>query len=176
LPLFLTDNRGVSEGLAKLLVGFFGAGMAASVLSVGRIGDRHGHLKTIRGLVAIGAVITVSVVYVPWFPLIGVIVFFAGAVLAPAYPLSIALQSVIAEPRDYNRSNALLNVSYGLGTLLGPLVSAYVYHEYSKGPNGTKVPLGGELLFWQLAVLWVVVLLVTSVFRRDDPSFRPRRR
>ena len=91
------------------------------------------------------------------------------------YPLSIALQSLIAEPRDYNRSNALLNVSYALGTLAGPLICGYLYVTYSVGPNGTKVPLGGELLFWQLAALWLLVLLATSVFRGDDPSLRRRR-
>lgn len=172
LPLFLIDHRGVAEGPTKLLVAFFAAGMAASVVVFGRIGDRHGHLKTIRALVAVGSVITVSVVYLPWFPVVAVVVFLAGAVLAPVYPLSIALQSLIVEPRDYNRSNALLNVSYALGTLAGPLICGYLYVTYSEGPNGTKVPFGGELLFWQLAALWALVLVATTAFRRDDPSLR----
>jgi MFS family permease len=172
LPLFLIDHRGVAEGPTKLLVAFFAAGMAASVVVFGRIGDRHGHLKTIRALVAVGTVITASMVYLPWFPVVAVVVFLAGAVLAPVYPLSIALQSLIAEPRDYNRSNALLNVSYALGTLAGPLICGYLYVTYSEGPNGTKVPLGGELLFWQLAALWALVLVATTVFRSDDPSQR----
>lgn len=176
LPLFLIDHRGVAEGPTKLLVAFFAAGMAVSVVIFGRIGDRHGHLKTIRALVAVGAVITVSVVYLPWFPVVAAVVFLAGAVLAPVYPLSIALQSLIAEPRDYNRSNALLNVSYALGTLAGPLICGYLYVTFSAGPNGTKVPLGGELLFWQLAALWALVLVATTVFRRDDPSLRRRGR
>ncbi len=175
LPLFLIDHRGVPEGQTKLLVAFFATGMAATVVFFGRIGDRHGHLKTIRALVAVGTAITVSVVYLPWFPVVAGVVFLAGAVLAPVYPLSIALQSLIAHPRDYNRSNALLNVSYALGTLAGPLICGYLYTEYSKGPGGTKVPFGGELLFWQLAALWALVLVTTLVFRRDDPSLRRRR-
>ncbi len=175
LPLFLIDHRGVAEGPTKLLVAFFAAGMALTVVFVGRLGDRHGHLKTIRVLVAFGAAITVSVVYLPWFPVVAVVVFLAGGVLAPVYPLSIALQSIIAEPRDYNRSNALLNVSYALGTLAGPLICGYLYDTYSRGPNGTKVPFGGELLFWQLAALWALVFVMTLAFRRDDPSLRRRR-
>jgi len=175
LPLFLIDHRGVAEGPTKLLVAFFSAGMALTVVFIGRLGDRHGHLKTIRALVAIGAVITVSVVYLPWFPAVAVVVFLAGGALAPVYPLSIALQSIIAEPRDYNRSNALLNVSYALGTLAGPLICGYLYDTYSRGPNGTKLPFGGELLFWQLAVLWGLVFVMTLAFRRDDPSLRGRR-
>ena len=175
LPLFLIDHRGMAEGPTKLLVAFFAAGMALTVVFMGRLGDRHGHLKTIRVLVALGAAITVSVVYLPWFPIVAAVVFLAGGVLAPVYPLSIALQSIIAEPRDYNRSNALLNVSYALGTLGGPLICGYLYDTYSRGPNGTKVPFGGELLFWQLAALWALVFVMTLAFRRDDPSLRRRR-
>lgn len=175
LPLFLIDHRGVAVGPTKLLVAFFAAGMALTVVFMGRLGDRHGHLKTIRVLVAFGAVITVSVVYLPLFPVVAAMVFLAGGALAPVYPLSIALQSIIAEPRDYNRSNALLNVSYALGTLAGPLICGYLYDTYSRGPDGTKVPFGGELLFWQLAALWALVFVMTLVFRRDDPSLRRRR-
>ncbi len=176
LPLFLIDHRGVDEGPTKLLVAFFAAGMALTVVFFGRVGDRHGHLKTIRVLVGLGALITVSVVYIPYFPIVAAVVFLAGAVLAPVYPLSLALQSLIAEPRDYNRSNALLNVSYALGTLAGPLLCGYLYDTYSRGPNGTKVPFGGELLFWQLGALWAAVFIATTIFRRDDPSLRRKRR
>ena len=175
LPLFLIDHRGVAEGPTKLLVAFFAAGMALTVVFFGRIGDRHGHLRTIRWLVATGAFITVSVVYIPLFPVVAVMVFLAGAALAPVYPLSIALQSIIAEPRDYNRSNALLNVSYALGTLAGPLICGYLYTTYSTDDSGAKVPFGGELLFWQLAALWLAVLATTLLFRKDDPSLRRRR-
>ena len=176
LPLFLIDHRGVPETQTKLLVAFFASGMAATVVFFGRIGDRHGHLKTIRVLVAVGAAITVSVVYLPWFPIVATMVFLAGAVLAPVYPLSIALQSLIADSRDYNRSNALLNVSYALGTLAGPLICGYLYATYSKDELGLPSPFGGELLFWQLAALWALVFVMTLVFRRDDPSLRRRKR
>lgn len=176
LPLFLIDHRGVPETQTKLLVAFFASGMAATVVFFGRIGDRHGHLKTIRVLVAVGAAITVSVVYLPWFPVVAVMVFLAGAALAPVYPLSIALQSLIVRPRDYNRSNALLNVSYALGTLGGPLICGYLYATYSKDDLGLPSPFGGELLFWQLSALWAAVWITTMLFRRDDPSLRKRKR
>jgi hypothetical protein len=54
LPLFLIDHRGVADGPTKLLVAFFAIGDG------GERGDRrahrrpHGHLKTIRVLVAVG--------------------------------------------------------------------------------------------------------------------------
>ncbi|WAS98286.1 MFS transporter [Nannocystis punicea] len=105
--------------------------------------------------------LTASLVYLPTLALVAVAVLLAGASLAPIWPMSLALQSLIVDPRDFSRSNALLNGSYGLGTLAGPLVSGYLFKHY-----------GGETMFLHIAVLWAVALFATLAFRRDDPSFR----
>lgn len=161
LPLFLIEMRQVPKEDTSLLVASFSVGMAASVVFVGRLGDRYGHLKTVRTLVALGVVLTASLVYLPTFGLVAIAVLLAGASLAPIWPMSLALQSLIVNPRDYSRSNALLNGSYGLGTLAGPLMSGYLFKHY-----------GGETMFLHIAVLWALALLATLAFRRDDPSFR----
>ncbi|MBZ5709058.1 MFS transporter [Nannocystis pusilla] len=161
LPLFLIESRAVPKEDTSLLVASFSIGMAASVVFVGRLGDRFGHLKTVRTLVALGVVLTASLVYLPTYAMVAVAVLFAGASLAPIWPMSLALQSLIVDPRDYSRSNALLNGSYGLGTLAGPLVSGYLFKHH-----------GGETMFLHIAVLWALALLATLAFRRDDPSFR----
>jgi predicted MFS family arabinose efflux permease len=161
LPLFLINSRGVKEEDTVFLVAFFSIGMAASVVFVGRLGDRYGHLKTVRSLVGLGVVLTASLVYLPTLWLVAIAVLLAGASLAPIWPMSLALQSLIVDPRDFSRSNALLNGSYGLGTLAGPLVSGFLFKHY-----------GGETMFLHIAVLWALALLATLAFRRDDPSFR----
>jgi len=163
LPLFLIDERHIPEDATKLMVAYFSAGMVVCVVFAGHMGDRIGHLKMMRVLVGIGVLITASVVYLPSYPLIAAAVFIAGGALAPLWPLGLALQSLIVEPRDYNRSNALLNASYAVGTLAGPLISGFIKRAY-----------GGEVMFLHLAGLWMVVLLMTLVFRRDDPSLRRR--
>ncbi|MDC0673855.1 MFS transporter [Nannocystis radixulma] len=161
LPLFLINVREVKEEDTGLLVASFSIGMAASVVFVGRLGDRYGHLKTVRTLVGLGVVLTASLVYLPTYALVAVAVLLAGASLAPIWPMSLALQSLIVDPRDYSRSNALLNGSYGLGTLVGPLVSGYLFKHH-----------GGETMFLHIAGLWALALVATLAFRRDDPSFR----
>ncbi len=165
LPLFLIEERGIAADETKLMVAFFSIGMVVCVGFVGHLGDRIGHLKMMRVLLTIGALITASVVLLPSYPLIAAAVFVAGGALAPLWPLGLALQSLIVDPRDYNRSNALLNASYALGTLAGPIISGFLKRAY-----------GGEFMFLHLAALWLVVLGLTIVFRRDDPSLRPRRR
>jgi MFS family permease len=161
LPLFLIESRHVPKEDTSLLVASFSVGMAASVVFVGRFGDKFGHLKTVRTLVALGVLLTGSLVYLPTFGLVAVAVLLAGGALAPIWPLSLALQSLIVDPRDYSRTNALINGSYGLGTLAGPLMSGYLFKHH-----------GGETMFLHIAVLWAVALLATIAFRRDDPSFR----
>lgn len=161
LPLFLIEARGVPKEDTSLLVGCFAVGMAASVVFVGRFGDRAGHLRTVRGLVALGVVLTALLAASPTYGLVALVVLLAGASLAPIWPLSLALQSLIAAPRDYSRSNALLNGSYGLGTLAGPLVSGYILKHY-----------GGEAMFLHIAALWAAAMIAMVVFRGDDPSAR----
>lgn len=165
LPLFLIEERNIGADETKLMVAFFSIGMVVCVGFVGHLGDRVGHLKIMRVLVTIGALITASVVFLPSYPLIAAAVFIAGGALAPLWPLGLALQSLIVDPRDYNRSNALLNASYAIGTLAGPIISGFLKRAY-----------GGEAMFLHLAALWLVVLGTTIVFRRDDPSLRTRRR
>jgi len=164
LPLFLIEERGIAADETKLMVAFFSIGMVVCVGFVGHLGDRVGHLKIMRLLVTIGALITASVVFLPSYPLIAAAVFVAGGALAPLWPLGLALQSLIVDPRDYNRSNALLNASYAVGTLAGPIISGLLKRAY-----------GGELMFLHLAALWLLVLGATIAFRRDDPSLRKRR-
>lgn len=165
LPLFLIEERNIAADETKLMVAFFSIGMVVCVGFVGHLGDRVGHLKIMRVLVTIGALITASVVFLPSYALIAAAVFIAGGALAPLWPLGLALQSLIVDPRDYNRSNALLNASYAIGTLAGPIVSGLLKRAY-----------GGEVMFLHLAALWLVVLGTTIAFRRDDPSLRERKR
>jgi MFS family permease len=165
LPLFLIEERNIGADETKLMVAFFSIGMVVCVGFVGHLGDRVGHLKIMRVLVAIGALITASVVFLPSYALIAAAVFIAGGALAPLWPLGLALQSLIVDPRDYNRSNALLNASYAIGTLAGPIISGFLKRAY-----------GGELMFLHLAALWLLVLGATIAFRRDDPSLRKRKR
>lgn len=62
LPLFLIEERNIGADETKLMVAFFSIGMVICVGFVGHLGDRVGHLKIMRVLVTIGALITASVV------------------------------------------------------------------------------------------------------------------
>jgi MFS family permease len=87
------------------------------------------------------------------------VMFFAGGSLASMPPLSLALQGVIAKPSEYAQSNSIFNVFFATGLLLGPLLSGLAFERW-----------GGEKILYLFAALWGAFVLVSWVFRRDDPK------
>jgi predicted MFS family arabinose efflux permease len=86
-------------------------------------------------------------------------VFVAGATLASISPVSLALQGVVTEPRDYDRANAIYNAFYAAGILLGPPVSSVVFARF-----------GGAAMLVHLAVMWALFVAFAQAFAADDPA------
>ena len=167
LPLYLKDSKGVPEKDTILITAFFAGGMLVFSSVAARIGDRFGHLRVISVLASVGIVMILGFVFLSSWPLMCVAIFIAGATLASISPVSLALQGHIADPRDYSRANALYNACYAVGMLLGPPISSLLMQ--SEG--------GGRAMLYHFAAMWTVFVVLTIVFRDDDPSRRkePRR-
>ena len=164
LPLFLIQSKGISEGRTIWIPAFFALGMLLVTNWAGLVGDRIGHLRTMRGLASIGVCTIVGFVYIESYPMMCVAVFVAGATLASISPVSLALQGVSVGPEDYGRATSIYNTFYALGTLLGPKVCALVFER-----------VGGEAMLYHLAGLWTFFVLFSLVFYRDDPAARKGR-
>jgi MFS family permease len=161
LPLYLMEEKGIARDRTFLVPAFFAFGMLAFTVHAGRLGDRFGHLLVMRALGLVGTVVVLGFVALDSYWAMGVVITAAGATLAAISPVSLALQGVIAKPRDYSRSNAIYNVFYASGMLLGPLLSAILYGR-----------AGGGALIGHLAALWACFVAFTVVFARDDPAHR----
>ena len=90
--------------------------------------------------------------------------FVAGATLASISPVSLALQGVVTERRDYDRANGFYNAVYAAGILMGPPVTSVVFAH-----------LGGMAMLLHLAALWAAFVVFAFVYASDDPA-RGRRR
>lgn len=163
LPRYLHVVKHVPEQDTRLVVAFSAAGMLTFSNFAGRLGDRRGHLFVMRLLASVGVLGMFAFVPLSSFPAMALAVFVGGGALASMPPLSLALQGVIAKPSEYTRSNAIFNVFFATGLLLGPLVSGWVFEAW-----------GGEAILYVFAGLWSVFVLVSWVFRDDDPR-RARR-
>lgn len=161
LPLFLMKTKGVTKGQTIIVPAIFSLGMVLFSNVAGRLGDRHGHLRVMRALACVGTVMVLGFVYLESYALMGLAVFVAGATLAAISPVSLALQGVIAAPRDYSRANALYNVCYAAGMLIGPLVAGKIFRVS-----------GGVMMLYHMVALWTAFIVFTIVFAKDDPAAR----
>ena len=163
LPLFLIREKSVPKDKTILITAFFAAGMLVASSLVGRLGDKHGHLRVMRVLGTIGGMMVASFVLLDSFAMMCLAVFIAGATLASISPVSLALQGVVTAKRDLNRANAFYNAAYAAGMLLGPPVSSWLFAKY-----------GGGAMLYHLAGLWAAFVTFTIVFAADDPRHRSR--
>ena len=130
----------------------------------GLLGDRVGHLLTMRGLAIVGGMMVLGFVFLESYFAMGVAVLVAGATLASISPVSLALQGVSLRPEDYGRGTSIYNTFYALGMLVGPKISAGIFESR-----------GGAMMLYHLVALWVGFIVFSAVFYRDDPAAERRR-
>lgn len=159
LPLYLIHEKGISREQTIAVPAFFAAGMLLFSNVAGRLGDRFGHLFLMRILAAIGGAMVLGFVALGSFAPMAVAVFVAGATLASISPVSLALQGVVTEPRDYDRANAVYNAFYAAGILLGPPLSGWIFGRW-----------GGAAMLFHLAAIWGAFVAFAITFAADDPA------
>jgi MFS family permease len=159
LPLYLMSEKNITKPQTILIPAFFAGGMLLFSNFAGRIGDRIGHLAVMRVLSTLGGMMILGFIFLNGFPPMCVAVFIAGATLASLSPLSIALQGIVVEPRDYSRANSIYNALYAAGMLLGPPVSSVIFEKWK-----------GAAMLYHLAAMWAVFVVFTIVFASDDPA------
>ena len=164
LPLYLIEVKHIPRDRTILTTAFFAAGMLLFSNWAGRVGDRVGHLRVMRVLGIIGTTMILSFMWLDSFVLMCAAVFVAGATLASISPVSLALQGVVTRPHEYSRSNAIYNVFYALGMLLGPPISSVVAVRFTS-----------SIMISHLAGLWIVFIFFSVVFANDDPAARRRK-
>lgn len=159
LPLFLMTDKHVSKEDTIYVTACFALGMVLFTNPAGRIGDRFGHLLTMRVLAIVGTLMIASFAWLDSFLLMLVAVFVAGATLASISPMSLALQGLVVPSKDYSRATAIYNAFYAAGMLVGPPISSVLFER-----------LGGAPMLHHLAALWCGFIGFTLLFRRDDPA------
>lgn len=163
LPLYLIQSKGITEGRTIWIPAFFALGMLLFTNLAGLLGDRIGHLLTMRGLAIVGMTMVLGFVFLDSYPWMCIAIAVAGATLASISPVSLALQGVSVRPEDYSRATAIYNTFYALGMLVGPKVTADIFERY-----------GGAVMLYHLAALWAGFVIFSVIFYGDDPAVRAR--
>ena len=161
LPLYLIETKGIAREKTIIFPGLFCLGMLLCSNIVGRIADRVGHLKTVRALSTVGLLAVLGFVFLDSYWVMCFIVFVAGATFASMSPVALALTGVVIKAQDYSRANAIYNMFYASGILLGPPVSSIIFQRH-----------GGIPMLEHLVSLWAVFVVFTMIFINDDPAYR----
>ncbi len=161
LPLFLIAEKHIEKEQTIVIPAFFAGGMLLFSNVAGRFGDRLGHLKVMRGLAVVGLCMILGFVLLDAYAAMCGAVFVAGATLASISPVSLALQGVVCEKRDFSRATSIYNAFYAAGMLIGPPISSLLFQK-----------LGGATMLIHLAGLWLAFVLFTLAFAGDDPASR----
>ncbi|HLM73532.1 MAG TPA: MFS transporter [Polyangiaceae bacterium] len=159
LPLYLMKSKGIAREQTIVLPALFALGMLVFSNPAGRIADRFGRLRVMSALAFVGTLMILGFVYLDSYVVMCAAVIMAGATLAAITPVSLALQGVIVEKRNYSRSNAIYNVFYAAGMLAGPPISSQIIKRY-----------GATEMLFHLAALWAAFVVFTLVFYADDPA------
>jgi MFS family permease len=160
LATYLEVERHVARDDTRLVVAFAAGGSLLLLGNAGRIADRVGHLLVMRSLALVGVIAMLGVIVVEGFGPIAALILVGGGSLLSVPPIALALQGVVARPTEYTRTNGIFNVFFSSGLLLGPLVTGYLRDE------------GGDGIIYLFAGLWSAFVVLSLVFRGDDPRVR----
>ena len=204
LTLYLTGPRDLSAPRAGLVAGVVGVALLVGNFTGGRWGDRHGHRRVLLVASSVGAVVLMSV---PWLPVRAMVVALPlAAYLSAVGQVSTGALTALAMPRGDRRTAVALgraasNAGFVIGPLLGALVVTWSWEAMfvldglavllirvalSRAlpvePPAAPAPPGPGMLRAvlgdrSLVVLLVGVVLVDVVYRQPARSStrRPRR-
>ena len=163
IPRFLVHEKQVPEEYASLVIAFAAGGMLLISNFAARAGDRFGHLFVMRLLAVTGILGMLAFLPLSSFPVMAAVFVVAGGAISSMPPLSLALQGVISTPAEYPRSNAIFNVFFATGLVVGPLVTGHVFARH-----------GGPAIVVLFAGVWAAFAAFSLVFRNDDPRKTPQ--
>ncbi len=125
LTLYLTGPRDLSAPRAGLVAGVVGVALLVGNFTGGRWGDRHGHRRVLLVASSVGAVVLMSV---PWLPVWAMVLALpVAAYLSAVGQVSTGALTALAMPRgDRRTAVALGRAASNAGFVIGPLLGALV--------------------------------------------------
>jgi MFS family permease len=169
LVLFLTSKH-YTDGQATLSLGLYGAGAVAGVLIGGALADRMGARNSTAVSMAGSAVLIASILYLPDYALLLIVVTVVGAVSQIYRPASATLLSTLIGDDQQVMIFALYRFGLNLGTTAAPLIG---YGLYYLGGNHYTLLFYGEALValvYAVLALWALPGKATTASAADDTS------
>lgn len=149
-----TQKIGLSTAEGATLLAALLTGSAISQIPIGRTSDRIDRRIVMVGCGIVGVVSCLAMVaFVGSSPLVlYVIAAFVGSVLFPIYALNVAHANDLARPNEYVEVSSGMMITYGIGTISGPLMVGPVMDRF--GPPSLFVLLAVYFALYAAYAAW----------------------
>jgi MFS family permease len=149
-----TQKIGLSTAEGATLLAALLAGSAISQIPIGRTSDKMDRRIVMVGCGIVGVISCLAMVaFVGSSPLVlYVIAAFVGSVLFPIYALNVAHANDLARPNEYVEVSSGMMITYGIGTISGPLMVGPVMDRF--GPPSLFVVLAVYFALYAAYAAW----------------------
>lgn len=149
-----TQKIGLSTAEGATLLAALLAGSAISQIPIGRASDRIDRRIVMVGCGIVGVISCLTMVaFVGASPLVlYIIAAFVGSVLFPIYALNVAHANDLARPNEYVEVSSGMMITYGIGTISGPLMVGPVMDRF--GPPSLFVLLAVYFALYAAYAAW----------------------
>lgn len=151
LVLFITE-RGYSSGQAGMALGLYGAGAVLGTFAGGWLNDRFNARTVTLISMAGSALLLVSILYLPAYPLLAAASLLVGAVSQLYRPAAQALITDLTPPERLVMVTAMYRLCLNLGTTAAPLLGVAL------------ASVSYDLLFWGEALAALTYGLIAIFF------------
>ena len=155
LSLYL-DEIGIGGAALGIVFTFFAVGGAISPFPAGKIADSLGKRYVLRMCGYLLFAVTVFFNLFQNYWAICFLVFCVGLVAGALYPVALALIGDLISPEKIGTANASFSFAYGVGCIIGPLLTGWVLEIFST-----------EYLFYPMTVS---ALIFVIIMRLDTKS------
>ena len=156
-PLYLL-NHNIDLSHIGYALGIFVLGGLVGAVPITYLGDKLGREKSL----IVSLVISIFAIFgiILFDGLLGKLVFsfIAGFTVGPIYPLTLAMSVQHLSKKEMPSGTALFNVSYGLGSAAGPVLSSIVMGTF------------GNHYIFSLCLFLFALLLIGMITRRNSSS------
>jgi MFS family permease len=152
-----TQKIGLSTGEGATLLASLLAGSAISQVPIGRASDRMDRriVMVACGIAGVVSCLAMSVSIASSPPVLYALAACIGTVLFPIYALNVAHANDLARPDEYVEISSGLMITYGLGTISGPLMVGPVMDRF--GPVALFIALAVYFALYSGYAAWRIL-------------------
>ena len=161
LSLYL-DEIGITGGSLGIVFTFFAVGGALSPYPAGKIADAWGKQPVLKGCGFLLVIVTIAFNLSQNYWAVCFFAFGVGVVAGALYPVALSLIGEIIPPEKMGTANASFSFAYGVGCIVGPLITGWVLELFSI-----------QYLFYPMTASALVFVLVAMMdTKKQNSEFR----